>query len=433
MAYTRSVLLRRAFALAALSLLSATAANAAVGKLVLDQMILPVTEEIVAEAIAESVKSGHSVLLIQLSTPGGLEVSTRRIINRILTSPVPVVVWVAPSGERAASAGFFILEAADIAAMAPGTNTGAAHPVLLGQEVDEVMREKMANDSAALMRSIAAKRGRNVEAAESAVRKSIAFTEQEALQKKLIDLIAADEDSLLRAIHGRTVRRFDGKTVKLDLTDRRLVEIPLSLRHRLLSFIMDPNIAFVLLSVGMLALWAEFQHPGAILPGVVGALAILLAVIALNMLPTRYAALALILASFAFFALEVKFTSHGLFGIAGVVTMFLGGVLLVEGPIPEMRVNWTTALAVSISFGLIAMFLMGIAVRALRNRVTTGEEGMVGEVGVARTPLDPGGKVFVHGEIWDAVAAAPVAAGDPVRVIRVRDLTVEVERDGRKE
>lgn len=433
MAYTRSVLLRRAFALAALSLLSATAANAAVGKLVLDQMILPVTEEIVAEAIAESVKSGYSVLLIQLSTPGGLEVSTRRIINRILTSPVPVVVWVAPSGERAASAGFFILEAADIAAMAPGTNTGAAHPVLLGQEVDEVMREKMANDSAALMRSIAAKRGRNVEAAESAVRKSIAFTEQEALQKKLIDLIAADEDSLLRAIHGRTVRRFDGKTVKLDLTDRRLVEIPLSLRHRLLSFIMDPNIAFVLLSVGMLALWAEFQHPGAILPGVVGALAILLAVIALNMLPTRYAALALILASFAFFALEVKFTSHGLFGIAGVVTMFLGGVLLVEGPIPEMRVNWTTALAVSISFGLIAMFLMGIAVRALRNRVTTGEEGMVGEVGVARTPLDPGGKVFVHGEIWDAVAAAPVAAGDPVRVIRVRDLTVEVERDGRKE
>ncbi len=427
------MLLRRAFALAALSLLLATAANAAVGKLVLDQMILPVTEEIVAEAIAESVKSGHSVLLIQLSTPGGLEVSTRRIINRILTSPVPVVVWVAPSGERAASAGFFILEAADIAAMAPGTNTGAAHPVLLGQEVDEVMREKMANDSAALMRSVAAKRGRNVEAAESAVRKSIAFTEQEALQKKLIDLIAADEDSLLRAIDGRTVRRFDGKTVKLDLTDRRLVEIPLSLRHRLLSFIMDPNIAFVLLSVGMLALWAEFQHPGAILPGVVGALAILLAVIALNMLPTRYAALALILASFAFFALEVKFTSHGLFGIAGVVTMFLGGVLLVEGPIPEMRVNWTTALAVSISFGLIAMFLMGIAVRALRNRVTTGEEGMVGEVGVARTPLDPGGKVFVHGEIWDAVAAAPVAAGDPVRVIRVRDLTVEVERDGRKE
>jgi membrane-bound serine protease (ClpP class) len=424
------VLVRRSLAFAALALLLPLAANAAVGKLVLDQMILPVTEEIVAKAIAESAANRHAALLIQLSTPGGLEQSTRRIINRILTSPVPVIVWVAPSGERAASAGFFILEAADIAAMAPGTNTGAAHPVLLGQEVDDVLREKMAQDSAALMRSIVAKRGRNVAEAESAVRKSIAFTEQEALQKRLIDVIAADEQALLRAIHGRTIRRFDGKTVTLDVSDRRLVEIPVSLRHRLLSFIMDPNIAFVLLSVGMLALWAEFQHPGALLPGVVGALAILLAVIALNMLPTRYAALALILASFAFFALEVKFTSHGLFGIAGVLTMFLGGVLLVEGPIPEMRVNWMTALAVSLSFGLIAMFLMGIALRALRTRVTTGEEGMLGERGIARTPLAPAGKVFVHGEIWDAVAATPVDAGRPVRVIRVRDLTLEVEEAG---
>ncbi|HSN68554.1 MAG TPA: nodulation protein NfeD, partial [Thermoanaerobaculia bacterium] len=423
----------RTIALAAFLLLCAAASHAAAGKLVLDQMILPVTEDIVAEAIAKSVAGGHSVLVIKLSTPGGLEVSTRRIINRILTSPVPVVVWVAPSGERAASAGFFILEAADIAAMAPGTNTGAAHPILLGQEVDDVLREKMQNDSAALMRSIVAKRGRNVEEAESAVRKSTAFTEQEALQKRLIDVIAADEQSLLRAIHGRTIRRFDGKSLTLDLSDRTLVEIPLSLRHRLLSYIMDPNIAFVLLSIGMLALWAEFQHPGAILPGVVGALAILLAVIALNMMPTRYAALALILASFAFFALEVKFTSHGLFGIAGVVTMFLGGILLVEGPIPEMRVSWTTALAVSVSFGAIAVFLMGIAIRALKNRVTTGAEGMVGEIGVARTRLDPAGKVFVHGEVWDARAERPVAQGAAVRVTRVRDLKLEVEDAGSPE
>ncbi|HEY0787676.1 MAG TPA: nodulation protein NfeD [Thermoanaerobaculia bacterium] len=422
------MLLRRAFALAAIALLGAAPLSAAVGKLVLDQMILPVTEEIVAKAIDESVKGHHAALLIQLSTPGGLEVSTRRIIKRILTSPVPVIVWVAPSGERAASAGFFILMAADVAAMAPGTNTGAAHPIILGQEVDEILQEKMAQDSAAFIRSLAAKRGRNVQEAEGAVRKSIAFTEQEALQKRLIDLIAADEQSLLRAIHGRTIRRFDGKTVKLDLADRTVVEIPLSLRHRLLAFIMDPNIAFVLLSVGMLALWAEFQHPGAIVPGVVGATAILLAVIALNMLPTRYAALALILASFAFFILEVKFTSHGLFGIAGVVTMFLGGILLVEGPIPEMRVNWATALAVSISFGLIAVFLMGIAVRALRNRVTTGEAGMIGETGVARTRLEPSGKVFVHGELWDAVAASPIDAGTRIRVVRIRDLTLEVEQ-----
>lgn len=422
------MLVRRAFALAALGILVAASAHAAVGKLVLDQMILPVTEEIIAKAIDESTRAHHSALLIQLSTPGGLEASTRRIIKRILTSPVPVIVWVAPSGERAASAGFFILVAADVAAMAPGTNTGAAHPVLLGQEVDEVLREKMAQDSAAFIRSLAAKRGRNVQEAEGAVRKSIAFTEQEALQKRLIDLIAADEQSLLRAIDGKTIRRFDGKTVRLDLADRTLVEIPLSLRHRLLAFIMDPNVAFVLLSVGMLALWAEFQHPGAIVPGVVGALAILLAVIALNMLPTRYAALALILASFAFFILEVKFTSHGLFGVAGVLTMFLGGILLVEGPIPEMRVNWATALAVSVSFGFIAVFLMGIAIRALRNRVTTGEEGMIGETGVARTALEPAGKVFVHGELWDAVAASPISAGARIRVVKVRDLTLEVER-----
>ncbi|MGH9458445.1 MAG: NfeD family protein [Thermoanaerobaculia bacterium] len=407
--------------------LLAPAARAGVGKIVLDQMILPVTEDIIEEALADAAAAGDEALLIQLATPGGLETSTRGIVNRILAAELPVVVWVAPSGARAASAGFFILMAADVAAMAPGTNTGAAHPVVLGAEVDEVMREKLENDSAAFIRTIAARRGRNVEAAESAVRRSVAFTDQEALQKGLIDLVAADEQALLAWIDGRPLRRFDGSVRTIDLADHSVREIPISLRHRVLAFIMDPNVAFVLLSLGMLALWAEFQNPGAILPGTVGALSILLAIIALNVLPTRYAAFALIVAAFAFFALEAKFQSHGIFGIAGVIAMFLGGILLVEGPIPEMRVNWVTALAVSVSFGAIAVFLMSLAVRALRGKVTTGEEGMVGEVGVARTALDPEGKVFVHGELWNAVSRSPVAAGEAVRVTAIRDLIIEVE------
>ncbi|HVR44850.1 MAG TPA: nodulation protein NfeD [Thermoanaerobaculia bacterium] len=407
----------------------AAAVSGSVGKLTLDQMIMPVTEEILDRALEISEEAGHEALLIQLSTPGGLETSTRQIVNRILTSPIPVIVWVAPSGERAASAGFFILLAADAAVMAPGTNTGAAHPVVLGTEIDEVMREKMASDSAALIRTIATRRGRNVAEAESAVRSSVSFTEEEALEKGLIDRIAADDRAVLEAVDGMEIRRFDGETIRLEIAGDEIHSIPLTLRQRVLSFIMNPNVAFVLLSLGMLALWAEFQNPGAILPGTVGALSILLAIIALNVLPTRYAALALVLAAFAFFGLEAKFASNGIFGIAGVISMTVGATLLVDGPIPEMRVSWATALAVSIPLGIIAVFLMSLALRAMKERVTTGEAGMTGEIGVAQTALEPAGKVFVHGELWNAVASRPVAAGERVRVTRVReeDLRIEVE------
>lgn len=421
------MLLRANFLGLAVAIAAAGPLGAAVSKLVIDQMILPVTEEIVVRGIETAEERGDELLIIQLSTPGGLEATTRRIVHRMLSSPIPIVVWVAPGGERAASAGFFILQAADVAAMAPGTNTGAAHPVILGVEVDEVMAKKMANDSAAFIRSITAKRGRNVEAAESAVRDSVAFTEEEALRKGVIDLIASSDRDLLQKLDGRVVRRWNGSVTTLEVGEDQIEAIPLTLRHRVLSWIMDPNVAFILLSIGMLALWAEFQHPGAIVPGVIGALFLLLAIIALNMLPTRFAALALIVGAFVFFALEVKFTSHGALGMAGVVAMFLGAILLVEGPIPEMRVNWATALVVSLSFGVIAVFLMGLAVRALKERVVTGVEGMVGEIGVAQTRLDPAGKVFVHGEIWNAVASAPIEEGQSIRVTRVRDLTVEVE------
>lgn len=410
-----------------LLILTAAPLPAAVDHLVLDQMILPVTEEIVESALAGAEATGAKLMVIQLSTPGGLEPVTRRIVNRILSSKIPVVVWVAPSGERAASAGFVILLSADVAAMAPGTNTGAAHPVLIGVETDDVMRRKMASDTAAFVRTLAGRRGRNVKEAESAVLTSAAFTESEALERGLIDLVAADLPALLGKLDGREVKRFDGRTLRIDLADRTVRPVPLTLRQRVLVVIMDPNLAFILLSLGMLALWAEFQHPGAILPGVTGALAILVAVIALNMLPTRYAALALIVAAFAFFALEAKFVSHGVFGIAGAIAMALGGVLLVDGPIPEMRVGWGTALAVSIPLALIAIFLMTLAVRVRASRVTTGTEGMIGELGVAHTTLGPDGKVFVHGELWNAVAHRPIASGASVRVTGVRDLVVEVE------
>ncbi|MHB0972369.1 MAG: NfeD family protein [Thermoanaerobaculia bacterium] len=408
--------------------LSATTVSADILKIVVDDVIHPISEEFIGRALDEAKENGDALVLIELRTPGGLETSTRAIVNRILSAKVPVAVYVAPSGSRAASAGFFILVAADVAAMAPGTNTGASHPVILfgGDKIDEVMKQKMENDSAAFMRSVAAKRGRNVAVAESAVRESKSFTEQEALQQKVIDLVARDQADLLRQIDGRTIARFDGSKVTLRVSGEPVREKKMTLRQQVLSFIMDPNIAFILFSLGMLALWAEFNHPGAILPGVVGGIAILLAVFALNILPTRFAALILIVAAFALFALEAKLTSHGVLGAGGVVCMVIGALLLVDGPIPEMRVSLLTALAVSIPFGIIAVFLMSLVVRAHRKPVVTGEEGMIGEIGVARTGIDPEGKIFVHGEIWNAVADVPVPAGAQVRVESLDGFVVKV-------
>jgi membrane-bound serine protease (ClpP class) len=418
----------RVATLVAALLLLATVARAEILKIVVDDVIHPISEEFIGRALDEAKARGDALVLIELRTPGGLETSTRAIVNRILSSKVPVAVYVSPSGSRAASAGFFILVAADVAAMAPGTNTGASHPVLLfgGEKIDEVMKQKMENDSAAFMRSVAAKRGRNVAVAESAVRESKSFTEQEALEQKVIDLVARDQADLLRQIDGRAIVRFDGSKITLAVAGQPVREKTMTLRQTVLSFIMDPNIAFILLSLGMLGLWAEFNHPGAILPGVVGGIAILLAVFALNILPTRFAALILILAAFALFALEAKLASHGVLGTGGVICMVIGALLLVDGPIPEMRVNLLTALAVSIPFGIIAVFLMSLVIRAHTKPVVTGEQGMIGEIGVARTEIAPAGKVFVHGEIWNAVAESPVHAGASVRVESLDGLVLKV-------
>jgi membrane-bound serine protease (ClpP class) len=417
----------RFFALIAL-LVCSSLASADVLKIVINDTIHPITDEFIGRAIAEAQRNHDEAVLIELRTPGGLLDSTRSIVEKILASPVPIIIYVAPSGGRAASAGFFILESADVAAMAPGTNTGAAHPVIFGgKEMDPIMKDKMENDAAAFMRSFVSKRGRNVEVAESAVRQSKSFTEQEALSQKLIDYVASDEQDLFKQMEGRTVTRFNGSTVTMHLVGKAVRPYDMSLKQRILAALMDPNMAFIILVIGVLALYVEFNHPGAVLPGVVGMICILLAIFALNILPVRYAALALILASFLLFALEAKFQSHGVLGAGGVVAMVIGALLLVDGPIPEMRVRLLTALAVSLPFGGITVFLMSLALKAHQRKIVTGEEGLVGEIGVARTPLHPDGKVFVHGELWDAVSSTTVATGDRVRVRSVEGLQLKVE------
>lgn len=395
-----------------------------------DDTIQPITQEYISRAVAEAKTLNADALLIEINTPGGLETSMKGIISSITNSTVPVIVYVSPGG-RAASAGFLILESADIAAMAPGTNAGAAHPVLItpwGTSVkpDEVMQEKITNDAAAYMRSLAAKRGRNVEAAESVVRQSKSFTEKEALDQKLIDVIAPNQQELLKQLNGRKITRWDGSQSVLK-TSGAVHEYPMTVKQEVLSWLMNPNISFIILAVGLLALYFEFNHPGAVIPGVVGFFFIVLAIFALNILPIRYSALGLILLAFVFFALEAKFTSHGALAIAGIASLVIGALLLVDGPIPQLRVQLWTALAVALPLGLITVFLMTIAIRARRNKVTTGVEGLVGEIGITQTALAPSGKVFVHGEIWNAVATAQIASGQRVRVKKVDGLRVEVE------
>lgn len=410
------------------SLFFIATATADVVKLTIHDTIHPITTEYIGRGIQYAEKIHADALLIELQTPGGLSDSTRDIIEEIIASQVPVIIYVAPAGARAASAGFFILESADIAAMAPGTNTGAAHPVgASGQDIPGVMGQKVENDSAALIRSVVSKRGRNVDIAESAVRQSKSFTADEALKDKLIEIVASNQADLLKQLDGRTITRFHGGTVTLHTANKPILNFDETLKQKILSFLMDPNMAFILLAIGALGLYFEFNHPGAVLPGVVGFFFIVLAVFALNILPVRYTALALIVLAFVFFTLEAKFMTHGILAVGGIVSLTLGGLLLVDGPIPEMRVHLWTALAVSIPLGLITTFLMSIALKARRNKITTGPQGLIGEIAVARTPLNPEGKVFVHGELWNAISPVPVEVGEQVRVRGVLDLTLQVE------
>jgi membrane-bound serine protease (ClpP class) len=401
--------------------------SADVLKIVVNDAIHPVTVEYIGRALDAAAANRDQALLIELSTPGGFLDSTDEIIKKVISSQVPVIIYVTPAGSRAASAGLFILESADVAAMAPGTHTGAAHPVTVFGKPDDVMMKKIENDAAAQMRSVVSKRGRNVELAESAVRESKSFTEQEALDKKLVDYVASDEQDLFRQLSGKPIKRFNGTTVTLNLPGQPIRDYPMTLKQRILAYILDPDILYIILAIGALCLYFEFNHPGAVVPGTIGVIFLLLAAFAMHLLPIRYAALAMILVAFALFAAEAKLASHGVLTAGGIALMTLGALLLVDSPIPEMRVHFLTALAVSVPLGLITAFLMGIALRARRNKIVSGKQGLLGEIGMTQTALAPSGKVFVHGELWDAVSLVNIPAGERVVVRRVDGLVLQVE------
>lgn len=391
-----------------------------------DGVVHPVTVEIVGHAIHQAETEHAGLVLIRLSTPGGLMDASREIVAKMVASPVPVVTYVTPSGARAASAGFFILEAGDVAAMCPGTNTGAASPVLLGQQMDPVMRRKVENDASAWLRSITARRGRNSDLAEKAITEAKAFTEKEALDQHLIDLIAPDEKTLLAQLDGRPITRFDGSKTTLQTANAEVTEVRPTWREQFMAAIADPNLAFLLLVAGALGVYVEFTAPGLIFPGVAGALLVLLGLSGLSVLPIDWLGAALLLLALALFVLEAKYAAHGILGVGGAVAMTLGALLLVDGP-PEMRIHLSTALAVSIPFTLITIFLVSLVLRARANKVITGMSSMIHEIGVARTPLTPEGEIVIRGEYWHAISSGPVETGAKVRVEAVDGLTLRVE------
>jgi membrane-bound serine protease (ClpP class) len=416
------------FAIAALLFLFSRAASAEVLKIVVDDTIHPLVEQRFERAIQEAEATHADALLIELRTPGGLMSSMEGIIQKLLAAKVPTIIYVTPAGSDASSAGFFILEAADVAAMAPGTNTGAAHPVWGGGQImDPIMKEKLENYAASLLRSYTSKHGRNVEVAETAVRQSKSFTADEALAQHLVDYIAKDEQDLFRQLDGKTITRFDGSKVQLHLVGQPVREQEMTLKQRTLTVLMNPSIAFMIFAIGMLAIFVEFNHPGAIVPGVVGFVAVLLSLYTLDFLPLRSIGLVLILAAFAMFIAEAKIQSHGIIGAGGILLMVLGALLLVDGPIPQMRVQLWAALAVAIPMGFITVFLMSVALKARKNKIVTGEQGLVGEIGLVTAALVPAGKIFVQGAIWDAVAAQNVEAGRRVVVRHVENLVLQVE------
>jgi len=396
-----------------------------------DDIIHPVMLEYVNRGFEEAARSKAALILITMDTPGGLDSSMRGIIQLILYSPVPVAVYVYPSGSHAASAGFFILLAADVAAMAPGTNTGAASPVFVigGQtvQIDEVMRRKVTNDAAAYLRSFVEKRGRNYQLAETAVTEAKAFTGKEALEGHLIDLIAATPEELVAQLNGRMIARFDGSKVTLDLKNALHTRIGMTGRQRFLSRILRPDIFFVLLILGVLGLYAEFSHPGLIVPGVVGGISLVLALFAMQLLPINFAGVLLILLALALFILEAKYTSHGVLGLGGAVAMVLGALMLIRSPITGMGVSLSMALGVTLPFALITIFLMRLVLRSLRWRHAAGVEQMLGEIGEVTQAIDGRGMVFVSGELWRAVAKEKIPRGSRVRVTKVEGLTVHVE------
>jgi membrane-bound serine protease (ClpP class) len=398
--------------------------SASVLKITVDGPIQSITAEYILRAIDRADREGDALVIMTLNTPGGLDTSMRQIIRKIVNSRTPVVAYVAPSGARAASAGFFIGVACDVFAMAPGTNTGAAHPVglsITGQSMDKTMEDKVTNDAASYIKTLAEKRGRNVRMAEDAVVKSLSYTEGEAYKGGLVDLVAKTDNDIIAFLDGRELRRFNGQTTHLDLKNEPIVALPMTFRQRFLLTISDPNLAYILLMIGLLGLYFEFSHPGAILPGVLGGISLLLAFFAFQILPINYVGLMLIILAIILFVLEVKVHSFGMLAVGGIAAMVIGSLMLINSPGPALRPSLGIIIPVALGISLIFLFLVYLIVRAHARRSDTGKEGMIGEIGTARTDLVPSGRVFVHGELWEAEAAEPIREGEKVRVVEVLD------------
>jgi len=425
----RSVALLAAAAMVAL-LPSAAGAAAAVATIPIDGVISPVTVRLVETALTRAQADGAGVLVIQLDTPGGLERSMRAICQRLLNAEIPVIVYVAPTGSRAASAGVFITMAAHVAAMAPATNIGAAHPVALGGGVDKESMKKIENDAAAFARTIATERGRNAEWAEKAVRESVSITEREAVKLKVVDLVADSLPDLLNKIDGRAVKTSKGP-VTLQTRGAVVKGIEIGFRDRVLNVITDPNIAYILMMLGMLGLFFELSNPGVVLPGVIGGISLILAFFAMQSLPINFAGLLLILFGIVLFIAEIKVVSHGILAVGGIVALALGSLMLFDAPEIGFRVSWRVILPTVGVTAAIFLVAVGAGLRALSARSPVGGPAMVGQIGVAQGALSPEGQVLVHGELWRAVArGAPVAEGAKVRVVGVDGLTLTVERSG---
>jgi membrane-bound serine protease (ClpP class) len=399
----------------------------------IDGDVEPILATYLDEGLTDAAQRHAALVVITMDTPGGLSDSMKDIVQHILASPVPVAVYVTPNGARGASAGFYILLSADIAAMAPGTHTGAASPIMVfggvPTQLDEVFRKKINNDAMAFLRSFTEKRGRNPTLAETAITDAKAFTDKEALDAKMIDLIANSVDDLLRQLDGRTITRFDGSKVTLALHNPVQTSFELSSREKFLSRLVEPDIFFVLLIVGVLGLYTEFTHPGVIAPGVIGGICLILALYAMHFLPVNLAGVFLILLALAFFIMEAKFTSHGVLAAGGIVSMLLGAMFLIRSPLTGFGVSFFVSLAVTLPFALIAVFLMRLVLRSRKWKSATGKEELLGEQGIVVEALPAGaeGIIRIHGELWRAISQQPVPPGSTVRVLRIEGLQLFVE------
>lgn len=394
----------------------------------IEGVIASSTADYITRAIKQADREVAQALIIELDTPGGLDLAMRSIIKEMLAAERPIVVYVSPSGGRAASAGAFIMLAAHVAAMAPGTNVGAAHPVNVGGEMDKEMSKKVTNDAAAYIRTIAEQRGRNAQWAEDAVRKSVSATEKEALKLKIIDLVADKLDDLLVALDGREVTTAAG-TVTLHTKGVEVSRLEMGLRDKILKVISDPTIAYLLLMLGLAGLYFELSNPGAILPGVLGGISLILAFYAFQTLPINYAGLLLILLAIILFIAEVKVTSYGILAIGGIVSMILGSIMLIRSPAPFMRISLNAILLTTAATAAFFGFVVTMALKAQRQRTTTGAEGLIGQIGTVRTPLTPEGSVLVEGELWSAQCEEGAEPGDKVRVRALKGLMLFVSKE----